>query len=74
MAGVNIGRHAEPASEDLSVLKRCEVLAARRARRTRLLVLTVTASVLAIVAISAGLPATGLAIYLAVTLPFAFFS
>lgn len=74
MAGVNIGQHAEPASEDLPALKRCEVLAARRARRMRLLLLTVTASVLAIVAISAGLPATGLAIYLAATLPFAFFS
>ncbi|SDH79733.1 hypothetical protein [Paraburkholderia phenazinium] len=74
MAGTNIGQHVSPASEDLPALQRCEALTARRARRIRLLVLTVTASVLAIVAISAGLPSTGLAIYLAATLPFAFFS
>jgi hypothetical protein len=74
MSGANPGQHVTPASEDSPALKRCEGLAARHARRARLLVLTVMASVLAIVAITAGLPATGLAIYLAATLPFAFFS
>jgi hypothetical protein len=74
MASMNPGQHVAPASEDLPALKRCEVLTARHARRVRLLVLTAVASVLAVVAISAGLPATGLAIYLAATLPFVVFS
>ncbi|MEW6345172.1 MAG: hypothetical protein RXR20_08895 [Paraburkholderia sp.] len=74
MARMNPGQRIAPASEDLPAPACCEVLAARRARRMRLLLLTVAASVLAVAAISAGLPATGLAVYLAVTLPFAFFS
>jgi hypothetical protein len=49
-------------------------LTARRARRARLVALAVAASVVATGAIAVGLPATGLAIYLAATLPFAFFS
>ena len=74
MSSLNIGQHVTSLPEDARLVSRCPALSARRTRRARLVVLTVAASVFATVAIAAGLPATGLTIYLAATLPFAFFS
>ena len=74
MTSLNIGQCVTSGSEEARLVPRCPALTARRVRRTRLLALTVAASVVATVAIAAGMPAVGLAIYLAATLPFAFFS
>ena len=74
MSSLNVDEHVTSLSEDTRLVPRCPALTARRTRRARLVVLTVAASVFATVAIAAGLPATGLTIYLAATLPFAFFS
>jgi hypothetical protein len=74
MSSLDIGQHVTSLSEDARLVPRCPALTARRIRRARVLVLTLGASVVATVAIAAGLPATGLAIYLAATLPFAFLS
>jgi hypothetical protein len=74
MSSLNIGQHVTSLSEDTRLAPRCPALTARRARRARLVALAVAASVVATGAIAVGLPATGLAIYLAATLPFAFFS
>jgi len=74
MSSLDIGQHVTSLSEDARLVPRCPASTARRIRRARVLVLTLGASVVATVAIAAGLPATGLAIYLAATLPFAFLS
>jgi negative regulator of sigma E activity len=74
MSSLNVDEHVTSLPEDARLVSRCPALSARRTRRARLVVLAVAASVVATGAIAVGLPATGLAIYLAATLPFAFFS
>lgn len=46
----------------------------RQAARKRIMVLSVASGTVAAIAIAAGLPSMGIAVYLAATLPFAFFS
>jgi hypothetical protein len=48
-------------------------IAARQTRRRTLLAVSLGGTVLAAIAITVGLPATGLAVYIAATLPFALF-
>ena len=74
MFGLHIGRPITPSHDDASPVKRGAELAGRHASRARLFVLTIAASIVAAIAIAAGSPATGLAVYLAATLPFVFFS
>jgi hypothetical protein len=74
MSSLNVGQHVTSGSEEARLVPRRPALTALRVRRTRLFALTVAASVVATAAIAAGLPAVGLAIYLAATLPFAFFA
>ncbi|MGF6723914.1 hypothetical protein P3T43_003279 [Paraburkholderia sp. GAS41] len=74
MSSLNIGQPTPSVTQEAGVELRSPALTARCARRARLLGITVLASVVATVAIAAGLPAMGLGIYLVATLPFAFFS
>lgn len=48
-------------------------IAGRQTRRRTLLAVSLSGTVVAAVAITLGLPATGLAVYIAATLPFALF-
>jgi hypothetical protein len=48
-------------------------IAGQKARRRSLLAVSLGGTVLAAIAITLGLPATGLAVYIAATLPFALF-
>jgi hypothetical protein len=49
-------------------------VSAQQAHRRQLLALALAGSAVAAIAIAAGLPITGLAIYLTITLPFVFFA
>lgn len=63
-------RHDEPSVDSGP---RADVSAQQAARRW-VVALALVGSAVAAIAIAAGLPATGLAIYLTLTLPFVFFS
>jgi hypothetical protein len=74
MSSLNIRQHAAVSLDDTSDTPQRASLAGRKTARQRTLVLTVASSAIAAIAIAVGLPSMGIAVYLAATLTFAFFS
>jgi hypothetical protein len=74
MSSLNTRQHAAVSLDDTSDISQRASLAGRKTARQRTLALTVASSAIAAIAIAVGLPSMGIAVYLAATLPFAFFS
>ena len=74
MSSLNTRQHAAVSLDDTGDIPQRASLAGRKTVRQRTLALTVASSAIAAIAIAVGLPSTGIAVYLAATLPFAFFS
>jgi hypothetical protein len=74
MSSLNIRQYAVTSPDDRGDTSHRNYLAGRQAARRRTLALAVASAAVAAIAIAAGLPSTGIAVYLAATLPFAFFS
>ena len=74
MSSLNLRQYAVTSEDDRGDTSHRACLAGRQAVRRRTLALTVASTAVAVIAIAAGLPSTGIAVYLAATLPFAFFS
>ena len=74
MSSLNIRPYAAASQNDVSGTQHRSAISSRQTRRRRMLALTVASSAVAAIAIAAGLPSTGIAVYLAATLPFAFFA
>ncbi|MFM0625117.1 hypothetical protein [Paraburkholderia xenovorans] len=74
MTSLNTRQHAAVSLDDTGDVPQRASLAGRKTARQRTLALTVASSAIAAIAIAVGLPSTGIAVYLAATLPFAFFS
>ncbi|MFM0392876.1 hypothetical protein [Paraburkholderia phytofirmans] len=74
MSSLNIRQHAALSLDDTRDTLQRASLAGRKTARRRTLALTVASSAVAAIAIAVGLPSMGIAVYLAATLPFAFFS
>ncbi|MFM0211944.1 hypothetical protein PQQ96_31615 [Paraburkholderia sediminicola] len=74
MSSLNIRQYAVTSPDDRGDTSHRATLTGRQAVRRRTLALTVVSAAVAAIAIAAGLPSMGIAVYLAATLPFAFFS
>lgn len=74
MSSLNVRPYAAASQGSLDDTRHRASLVGRQAARRRTLTLAIASSAVAAIAIAAGLPSTGIAVYLAATLPFAFFS
>ncbi|WNC93034.1 hypothetical protein RI103_19520 [Paraburkholderia sp. FT54] len=74
MSSLNIRQNAVASLDENSDTLHRASLAGRKKARQRTLSLTVASGAIAAIAIAVGLPSMGIAVYLAATLPFAFFS
>lgn len=74
MSSLNTHQHAAVSLDDTSDTPQRASLGGRKTARQRTLALSVAGGAVAAIAIALGLPSMGIAVYLAATLPFAFFS